>query len=133
VERIGNLLGDRLIHVVEDVQPNPDVSYLKDVYESFWQQAGQTDIVLAVGGGSAIDTAKALIVGTQTGTFQELLDLLSTGKADTPVQAKSLIAVPTTAGTGSEVTPWATVWDQQAQKKYSLHLEQTWPAVAIID
>lgn len=133
VERIGNLLGDRLIHVVEDVQPNPDVSYLKDVYESFWQQAGQTDIVLAVGGGSAIDTAKALIVGTQTGTFQELLDLLSTSKAFTPVQAKSLVAVPTTAGTGSEVTPWATIWDQQAQKKYSLHLEQTWPAVAIID
>ncbi len=133
IERIQGLLGDSLIHIVEDVQPNPDVSYLKDVYETFWQQAGGSDIVLAVGGGSAIDTAKALIVGTQTGTFQELLELLSSGKAFTPVQAKSLIAVPTTAGTGSEVTPWATIWDQQAQKKYSLHLEQTWPTVAIID
>ncbi len=133
VAHIQSLLGDSLIHIVEDVQPNPDVSYLKAVYETFWQQARDSDIVLAVGGGSAIDTAKALIVGTQTGTFQELLDLLSTGKAFTPATTKSLIAVPTTAGTGSEVTPWATIWDQQAQKKYSLHLEQTWPAVAIID
>lgn len=133
VAHIQRLLGDNLIHIVEDVQPNPDVSYLKDVYETFWQQARDSDIVLAVGGGSAIDTAKALIVGTQTGTFQELLDLLSTGKTFTPATTKSLIAVPTTAGTGSEVTPWATIWDQQAQKKYSLHLEQTWPTVAIID
>ncbi|QTB98777.1 iron-containing alcohol dehydrogenase [Alcaligenes sp. SORT26] len=133
IAHIQTLLGDSLIHIVEDVQPNPDVSYLKDVYETFWQQAGDSDIVLAVGGGSAIDTAKALIVGTQTGSFQELLELLATGKAFTPVATKSLIAVPTTAGTGSEVTPWATIWDQQAQKKYSLHLEQTWPSVAIID
>ncbi|KAA1286067.1 iron-containing alcohol dehydrogenase PsrA [Alcaligenes faecalis] len=133
VAHIQGLLGESLVHIVEDVQPNPDVSYLKGVYETFWQTAGDSDIVLAVGGGSAIDTAKALIVGTRTGTFQELLDLLSTGKAFTPVASKALIAVPTTAGTGSEVTPWATIWDQQAQKKYSLHLEQTWPAVAIID
>jgi phosphonate metabolism-associated iron-containing alcohol dehydrogenase len=44
-----------------------------------------------------------------------------------------LIAAPTTAGTGSEVTPWATIWDSASQKKYSLHLECTWPRVAIID
>ena len=41
--------------------------------------------------------------------------------------------MPTTAGTGSEVTPWATIWDRGAQKKYSLHLPETWPHTAIID
>jgi phosphonate metabolism-associated iron-containing alcohol dehydrogenase len=46
---------------------------------------------------------------------------------------KALIAVPTTAGTGSEVTPWATIWDKAAGKKHSLHLPQTWPETAVID
>ena len=46
---------------------------------------------------------------------------------------KALIAVPTTAGTGSEVTPWATIWDRAAGKKHSLHLPETWPEAAIVD
>jgi len=89
--------------------------------------------VIAVGGGSAIDTAKALIVGTESGRFDELLALLASGKPFVPARSKQLIAAPTTAGTGSEVTPWATIWDAANHKKYSLHLDCTWPKVAIID
>ncbi|MGH8714035.1 MAG: phosphonoacetaldehyde reductase, partial [Casimicrobiaceae bacterium] len=50
-----------------------------------------------------------------------------------PAAAKALITVPTTAGTGSEVTPWATVWDRGAHRKYSLHLAATWPEAAFVD
>jgi len=131
--RIQALLGERLVYVVEDVQPNPDVAQLRQVYERFWQQAGHCETVIAVGGGSAIDTAKALIVGTEQGRFDELLALLASGQPFEPARSKRLIAVPTTAGTGSEVTPWATIWDAGAQKKYSLHLPCTWPSVALID
>ncbi|MGX5218458.1 MULTISPECIES: iron-containing alcohol dehydrogenase PsrA [Pseudomonas] len=133
IDTLQALLGDRLIHLVENVQPNPDVAQLRATYERFWQQASGCEVVLAVGGGSAIDTAKALIVGTDSGQFDELLALLATGKTFTPPRHKRLIAVPTTAGTGSEVTPWATIWDSQQQKKYSLHLQCTWPTAAIID
>lgn len=133
VDRIQALLGERLVYIIEDVQPNPDVAQLRDTYERFWQEAGDCQVVVAVGGGSAIDTAKALIVGTQTGRFDELLALLATGKPFVPPRSKLLIAAPTTAGTGSEVTPWATIWDSASHKKYSLHLECTWPKVAIID
>ncbi|WP_294734369.1 iron-containing alcohol dehydrogenase PsrA [uncultured Pseudomonas sp.] len=133
VDRIQDLLGDRLVYVIEDVQPNPDVAQLRDTYERFWQQAGDCQVVVAVGGGSAIDTAKALIVGTESGDFDELLALLATGKPFVPARHKQLIAAPTTAGTGSEVTPWATIWDSASLKKYSLHLDCTWPKVAIID
>jgi len=133
VDRLQALLGERLVYVFEDVQPNPDVAHLRNTYEHFWQHAGACDVVLAVGGGSAIDTAKALIVGTESGRFDELLSLLATGKPFTPARCKQLIAAPTTAGTGSEVTPWATIWDSASQKKYSLHLDCTWPRVAIID
>ena len=40
VDRIQDLLGDRLVYVIEDVQPNPDVAQLRDTYERFWQEAG---------------------------------------------------------------------------------------------
>jgi phosphonate metabolism-associated iron-containing alcohol dehydrogenase len=133
VDRIQELLGDRLVYIIEDVQPNPDVAQLRDTYERFWQEAGDCHTVVAVGGGSAIDTAKALIVGTESGCFDELLALLATGKPFVPTRSKLLIAAPTTAGTGSEVTPWATIWDSASHKKYSLHLECTWPKVAIVD
>lgn len=133
VDRIQNLLGDRLVYVIEDVQPNPDVAQLRTTYERFWQEAGACHTVIAVGGGSAIDTAKALIVGTGSGRFDELLALLASGKPFTPAHSKLLIAAPTTAGTGSEVTPWATIWDSANHKKYSLHLDCTWPKIAIID
>lgn len=133
VTRIEALLGERLVYVIEDVQPNPDVAHLRDTYERFWADAGDCTMVIAVGGGSAIDTAKALIVGTESGHFDELLNLLATGKPFVPARSKQLIAAPTTAGTGSEVTPWATIWDSASLKKYSLHLDCTWPKVAIID
>jgi phosphonate metabolism-associated iron-containing alcohol dehydrogenase len=73
------------------------------------------------------------MVGTHSQRFDELIELLSTGKPFTPARHKVLIAVPTTAGTGSEVTPWATIWDRENGKKHSLHLPQTWPSYAVID
>lgn len=136
VGRIETLLGDQLAGVIDDVRPNPDVAELKALYEGFWanaRSAGGADVIVAIGGGSAIDTAKALMVGTASGSFDDLVALLASGKPFVPAQLKSLIAVPTTAGTGSEVTPWATIWDRGAQKKYSLHLKETWPTAALID
>ncbi|SFB38990.1 hypothetical protein SAMN04515620_16116 [Collimonas sp. OK607] len=133
VTKLESLLGDQLAYVIENVQPNPDVSHLAEIYNRFWRDEHACDVVVALGGGSAIDTAKALIVGTEGGSFDELLALLADGKPFTPNKAKTLIAIPTTAGTGSEVTPWATIWDSAKQKKYSLHLDCTWPKAAIVD
>jgi phosphonate metabolism-associated iron-containing alcohol dehydrogenase len=133
VDRLQVLLGDALVTVIDDVRPNPDVAHLRDLYNRFWQSDAPCDAIVAVGGGSAIDTAKALMVGTANGQFDELVALLATGKPFVPASVKPLIAVPTTAGTGSEVTPWATIWDAGNQKKYSLHLDATWPEAAIVD
>jgi phosphonate metabolism-associated iron-containing alcohol dehydrogenase len=132
VARLRALLGSALVAVEDRIEPNPDVSTLAPMYERFWREHA-CDAVVAVGGGSAIDTAKALMVGTASGRFDELLQLLSRGGSFVPHAIKPLIAVPTTAGTGSEVTPWATIWDKAAGRKYSLHLPQTWPEAAVID
>jgi phosphonate metabolism-associated iron-containing alcohol dehydrogenase len=133
IGKLEKLLGEQLVGVEENVFPNPDVSNLSDSYQNFWARHAQTDVILALGGGSAIDTAKSFMVGTQSGKFDELIDLLSKGSSFKPHATKSLIAIPTTAGTGSEVTPWATIWDKAKGKKYSLHLPETWPEAAIID
>jgi phosphonate metabolism-associated iron-containing alcohol dehydrogenase len=133
VARLEGLLKDTLVAVIDDVHPNPDVAHLSGLYDRFWQSGTTSDAIVAVGGGSAIDTAKALMVGTATNQFGELIGLLAAGKPFAPARVKPLIAVPTTAGTGSEVTPWATIWDAANQKKYSLHLDATWPEAAIVD
>ncbi|AMP08086.1 iron-containing alcohol dehydrogenase family protein [Collimonas arenae] len=133
LEKMESLLGKQLTDVIEDVRPNPDVAQLTDMYHRFWRDERACDTVVALGGGSAIDTAKALMVGTESGNFDELLALLADGRSFTPSRIKTLVAIPTTAGTGSEVTPWATIWDAEKHKKYSLHLDCTWPKAAIVD
>jgi phosphonate metabolism-associated iron-containing alcohol dehydrogenase len=133
IQRLQTMLGGSLLAVIADVEPNPDVAHLSRLYARFWDEYAHCDAIIAVGGGSALDTAKVLMVAPRDGGFEELLRLLARGTAFTPARVKPLITVPTTAGTGSEVTPWATVWDRSSSRKYSLHLPQTWPQTAIVD
>ncbi|SFC15310.1 hypothetical protein SAMN05216344_11029 [Polaromonas sp. OV174] len=133
LDRLENILQGQLSCVIDQVRPNPDVAELTETWETFWREHPDTEVIVAVGGGSAIDTAKALMVGNDSGQFADLVAGLAGEKAFAPTRFKTLIAVPTTAGTGSEVTPWATIWDRERQKKYSLHLPQTWPSYAVID
>lgn len=133
VDRLRSLLGPALVAVEDRIEPNPDVRNLAPMYARFWRDPEACDAIVAVGGGSAIDTAKALMVGTSSGTFAELMELPASGGDIRPARVKPLIAVPTTAGTGSEVTPWATIWEHGAQRKHSLHLDETWPEAAIVD
>lgn len=132
--RIRSLLGGKLREIVSDVEPNPEVSWFAKRYADFWKRNAGCALV-AVGGGSAIDTAKLLQVATAQGTFESYLEALSAGAQPEVAHAFPLIAVPTTAGTGSEVTPWATLWDRSSAtpKKYSLHTEHTWPEAALVD
>jgi phosphonate metabolism-associated iron-containing alcohol dehydrogenase len=133
IDAINKLLPGRVKHIIKDVQPNPDVAQLTALYSEFWENAEEYDLIVALGGGSTIDTAKTLMVGTESGQFSELLAMLETDRPFTQANVKPLIAIPTTSGTGSEVTPWATIWDAAQQKKYSLHLDCTWPMAAIVD
>ncbi|WP_449414007.1 iron-containing alcohol dehydrogenase PsrA [Pandoraea soli] len=128
------LLGQRLAGTIDRVSPNPDVRELAPMYSDFWRRYGQCEVIVALGGGSALDTAKLLMVAGEDDRFATLVDALDAGGDFRPSRTKRLITVPTTAGTGSEVTPWATLWDRHVKhKKYSLHLPETWPEAAIVD
>lgn len=131
--RIAQLLGAQLAAIDNTVQPNPDVSWLAPMYERIWHRHDDVDCIIALGGGSVIDCAKAMLADTDSNDFAPLLTHLRDGASLTANRTKTLIAIPTTAGTGSEVTPWATIWDAAAGSKYSLHQYWTWPRAAIID
>jgi phosphonate metabolism-associated iron-containing alcohol dehydrogenase len=133
LDRLESVLGGQLACTIDRVLPNPDVAELEGTYDRFWGEHADVEAIVAVGGGSAIDTAKALMVADGRGRFEDLVAGLAGERPFAPTRVKSLVAVPTTAGTGSEVTPWATIWDRQRQKKHSLHLPQTWPSHAVID
>lgn len=131
--RLTGLLGAQLARVIDDIRPNPDVAELRTTWTRFWRDSEPDEVLVAVGGGSVIDTAKVLMVANPSLDFEDMVRGLAGQVEFRPTRFRRLIAVPTTAGTGSEVTPWATVWDRSAQRKYSLHLPQTWPSQALID
>lgn len=134
-QKVADLLGPQLAGIDNSVRPNPDVSWLSGMYQRLWQRHADVPCLIALGGGSVIDCAKAMLAPTPSGRFDELLVHLreDTRFEPDPAHLKSLIAIPTTAGTGSEVTPWATLWDAHGGRKYSLHRPWTWPQAAIID
>ena len=88
------------------------------------------DSILAIGGGSVMDTAKVVMAALGTGLFS-LKDLLSF-KEPFPHRIPSIF-IPTTHGTSSEVTMWATIWNRQNKKKYSLMHSELYPDIAILD
>lgn len=117
--------------VVRDVEANPNFHGLRVACRNFGTAASPPEVIVAFGGGSVIDTAKALAVSD--GDFSRVQTILEGRPDNTPSKATPIIAVPTTFGTGSEVTCWATIWDMDARKKYSLSRRDLYPEHAIID
>ncbi len=121
---------DRLT-VFDEVTPNPDLDHLDSLAGSL--RKTPLDGIIALGGGSAIDAAKVLSVILKSGIDAPLNHILRTNKPQAWKDKLPLIAVPTTAGTGAEVTPFATVWDHKANKKYSVTGDRTFPDHAVLD
>jgi alcohol dehydrogenase len=117
--------------VIRDVAPNPDYRLLVEQTGRFAGLKQRPDVVVALGGGSVIDSAK--VFAAAGGDFTKITRYLETQEGAEQLSAIPVIAVPTTAGTGSEVTCWATVWDEANGKKYSLARPNLYPTHAVID
>ncbi len=113
------------------VDPNPDLDTLETAANSL-RGSGITS-VLALGGGSAIDTGKAFCSALASEQPDFLAGTLRRTDRQLPPACLPLIAIPTTAGTGAEVTPFATIWDRPHQLKRSLAGRQLFPRVAVLD
>ena len=131
-DSLKKLLGGSLVAIFDGVQPNPTFSSIKAAFTELQQYEYET--IIALGGGSTIDTAKAVAAIGASGSEHWIDNHLKHGVPFPPHFApKPIIAIPTTAGTGSEVTMWATVWDMEEKKKYSITHPSLYPVKAILD
>ncbi len=121
---------DEMLYVFEQVQPNPELDNLdKTIHEL---RKVRASFIIAIGGGSVLDTAKILSV-TLPGSKDTPLHRHFRNKEQLQLDRKiSLTAIPTTSGSGAEVTPFATVWDTSAYKKYSLNHELLYPEYVLL-
>ena len=101
---------------------NPDQNDVKEALAEVG--ANDLDAIIAIGGGSVIDLAKAVSAFYEKGkntsyTVEEITEAIRSKSYQKKASFVDIIAVPSTAGTGSEVTQWATVWDCGKTSKFS--------------
>lgn len=126
------LLEQCQVQWVDNVRENPGLRELQVEIDRLVDC--QFDSVLGFGGGSALDSAKVLNVALAPGCRpHSLADMLQQPGLHAQVVPTPLYMMPTTAGTGSEVTPFATVWDHDERRKLSLAGPAVWPLAAFVD
>ncbi len=129
-ERLAGLAGAPAV-TLDQVAPNPDFAELPRCCQRLGAARESPRVIVALGGGSVIDTAKALAAAGDD--FGRVRRFLESGTGAEDLVALLIIAVPTTAGTGSDVTCWATLWHAAADRKYSLLRPNLYPEHAVID
>ena len=131
-QRIRGLLPGRQIHSFSQVMPNPRDADIDSGADLCCQVGGE--LILALGGGSAIDTAKAInVVATNGGKSWDY----TRGSGKTPRAVTKallpLIAIPTTAGTGTEATRYSVITNAVTHAKATIKLDVLFPQKAIVD
>lgn len=114
--------------IFHDLKPDPEISDVEKLKEIFVKEGCQA--LIAIGGGSVIDCSKAALACIQMKNL-DVKTVLHTGRVSKPLPL--LIAVPTTAGTGSEVTAGAVITDPIKKRKYALSHLFLIPKYAVLD
>ncbi|EOT38171.1 bifunctional acetaldehyde-CoA/alcohol dehydrogenase [Enterococcus columbae] len=128
---------DVKVEVFSDVEPNPSTN---TVYKGLEMIVDfQPDTIIALGGGSAMDAAKAMWLFFEHpdtsffGAKQKFLDIRKRTYKIPVAEKVQFVCIPTTSGTGSEVTPFAVITDSDTHVKYPLADYALTPHVAIVD
>ena len=138
VEELNKRRNKVQIQLFSDVEPDPSLDTVKKGFELM--QSFQPDTIIALGGGSPMDAAKGMWVFYEhpdvdfNDLKQKFIDIRKRAFRYPDLGQKSkLVCIPTTSGTGSEVTPFAVITDTAANKKYPLADYSLVPTVAIVD
>jgi alcohol dehydrogenase class IV len=114
--------------VFSEVEPDPEIAIMERGKKIFHK--GKHDLIVALGGGSSIDTGKVIsVLATNKGRVKDYTGIGAVFKKE-PIP---MIAVPTTAGTGSEVTSIAVVTDKDNKVKLGMKGPQLLPTFAVLD
>ncbi len=130
-EKLITILRDAQIQyeIFSEIKPNPTVANVNAGIKAF--KESEATLIVAIGGGSVIDTAKAIGIVTNNPEFSDIVSL--EGVAPTRQKSVPIIALPTTAGTAAEVTINYVITDEVNHKKMVCVDPNAIPAVAIID
>lgn len=130
-EKIENVLKDGGIsyEIDDEVKPNPTIANVHTGLDKL--KVSGADFIIAVGGGSVIDTAKAIAVIANNPDNYDVVSLEGVDKSKNPPMP--IIAVPTTAGTGSETTMDYVITNTEQKRKMACMDSMVVPVVAILD
>lgn len=115
--------------IYSEIKPNPTVENVKSGVAAF--KASGADCIIAIGGGSSLDTAKAIGIIIENPEFEDVVSL--EGVAPTKNKCVPIIAVPTTAGTAAEVTINYVITDTEKNRKMVCVDPKDIPVIAIVD
>lgn len=115
--------------IYSDIKPNPAIENVKSGVAAF--KASGADYIIAIGGGSSMDTAKAIGIIIANPEFEDVRSL--EGVAPTKKPCVPIIAVPTTAGTAAEVTINYVITDVEKKRKFVCVDPHDMPIIAIVD
>lgn len=129
VKLVTDALGSCPYEIFSDFKANPTVNNVKAGVAAY--KASGADCVIAIGGGSAIDTAKAIAIIINNPEFGDVVSL--EGVADTKKKCVDIIALPTTAGTAAEVTINYVITDEESGRKMVCVDPNDIPVLSIVD
>lgn len=115
--------------IYSEIKPNPTVENVKSGVAAF--KASGADCIIAIGGGSSMDTAKAIGIIIRNPEFEDVVSL--EGVAPTTNKCVPIIAVPTTAGTAAEVTINYVITDTEKNRKMVCVDPKDIPIIAVVD
>ena len=127
LKRLTDILCDYESFFFDEVDINPSLDMIERGAEFAKEQ--RIELAIGVGGGSALDAGKCIaLMAKQRFSIKTYFNRKKNLKRGVP-----FVAIPTTSGTGSEVTRWASIWDHQEKRKFSLEHPFLYPASGIID
>jgi len=128
LSKIQGLLKSRKIEIFDGVYENPDIALIEAGIKA--AKSFKPDLIIGIGGGSVLDSAKAIaLLAGNKGSVISFLDK----KAKIVKRGISVAAVPTTAGSSSEITPYSVITVKERGIKITLAHEYLYPSFAVID
>lgn len=117
--------------IFDKILPNPIKSHVMEAAARC--RAEKCDFVIGLGGGSSIDSAKSIaVMACNEGDYWDYI-VGGSGKGRPVTKALPVIAIPTTAGTGTEADPWTVITNEEKQEKIGFGNQHTFPAMSIVD
>ncbi|QGY41029.1 iron-containing alcohol dehydrogenase [Pseudodesulfovibrio cashew] len=134
LSRVQGLLAKQEVQTIvfDKIAPNPESDDV-DEAAKICRETG-VDFLVGLGGGSTIDSAKAIaLMAANPGTYWDYMQSGSGGGKMPERDALPLVAIPTTAGTGTEADPWAVITRSDSAEKIGWGNDSTFPALSIVD